>query len=265
GEIDVAFPLIHGTFGEDGTVQGLLELAGVAYAGAGVGASAIGMDKVLMKRCFSQAGLDVVEHIVARASQYRAGEDISRAVEASVGYPAFVKPANGGSSIGISKVRSREDLGKAHCLAFRYDRKVLIEQAMDAREIECAVLGNDDPQPSPLGEVRYTREFYDYEAKYLDPTTELLIPADVPSETAERIQELAVRGYRSIDCAGMGRMDFFLTEDGRVYVDEINTLPGFTPGSMYASLWARAGLGYADLIGRLVELAQERHRERPRG
>ena len=265
-EIDVAFPLIHGTYGEDGTLQGLLELAGVPYVGAGVAASAIGMDKALMKRIFRQADLDVVEHTVVRSTQYRAGADeVRAAVESSVGYPAFVKPANGGSSVGISKIHSREDLASALCLAFRYDRKVLVEQAVEGREIECAVLGNDDPEPSPLGEVRYTREFYDYEAKYLDPNTQLLIPAELPEATARRIQELAVRGYRAIDCAGMGRMDFFLTEDGQVYIDEVNTLPGFTPASMYPRLWQHAGLYYAGLIGRLVELALERHKERVRG
>jgi D-alanine-D-alanine ligase len=265
-EIDVAFPLIHGTFGEDGTLQGLLELAGVAYVGAGVAASAIGMDKALMKRIFRQAELDVVEHIVVRLTQYRAAaEELRGAVESSIGYPAFVKPANGGSSVGISKVRSREDLGPALCLAFRYDRKVLVEQAVEGREVECAVLGNDEPEPSPLGEIRYTREFYDYEAKYLDPGTQLIVPAELPDATARRIQELAVRGYRAIDCAGMGRMDFFLAEDGQVYIDEINTVPGFTPGSMYPRLWQHAGLSYADLIARLVELALERHKERTRG
>ena len=264
-EIDVAFPLIHGTHGEDGTLQGLLELAEVPYVGAGVAASAIGMDKALMKRLFRQAGLAVVEHVVVRSTQYRAGADEVRdAVETSIGYPAFVKPANGGSSVGISKVRSREDLGHALCLAFRYDRKALVERAVEAREIECAVLGNDEPGPSPLGEIRYTREFYDYEAKYLDPNTQLIIPAELPEATAQRIQELAGLGYRAIDCAGMGRMDFFLTEDGEIYIDEINTVPGFTPGSMYPQLWQHAGLSYADLIGRLVELALERYQEGPR-
>jgi D-alanine-D-alanine ligase len=265
-ELDVAFPLIHGTFGEDGTLQGFLELAGVPYVGAGVAASAIGMDKALMKRAFRQAGLDVVDHIVVRATQYRDERaEVEQAIEVSIGYPAFVKPANGGSSVGISKVGSREDVGRAMCLAFHHDRKVLVERAVEGREIECAVLGNDDPRPSPLGEVRYTREFYDYEAKYLDPGTELIVPAELSEETARRIQELAVRGYRAIDCAGMGRMDFFLTEEGRVYIDEINTLPGFTPGSMYPLLWQQAGLSYADLIARLVELALERHKERPHG
>ena len=266
GEIDVAFPLVHGTFGEDGTLQGLLELAGVPYAGAGVAASAIGMDKALMKRIFRQAGLDVVEHITVRATQYRAGADeLQEAVESSVGYPAFVKPANGGSSVGISKVRSREDLGRAFCLAFQYDRKVLVETAVEAREVECAVLGNDDPQASPLGEITYTREFYDYEAKYLDPSTQLIVPAELPEATVQRIQELAIRGYRALDCAGMGRMDFFLTEGDQVYIDEVNTVPGFTPDSMYPLLWRHAGLSYADLIARLVELGLERHKERVRG
>ncbi len=265
-DIDVAFPLIHGTFGEDGTLQGLLELAGVPYVGAGVAASAIGMDKALMKRIFRQAGLDVVEHIVVRSTQYRAeAEEVGRAVDSSIGYPAFVKPANGGSSVGISRVRSREELGAAFCQAFRYDRKVLVEQAAEGREVECAVLGNDEPEASPLGEIRYEREFYDYEAKYLDPGTQLIVPAELPDETVRRIQELAVRGYRAIDCAGMGRMDFFLTEDGRVYIDEVNTIPGFTPGSMYPLLWQQGGLSYGDLIGRLVELGLERHKERTRG
>jgi len=265
-DIDVAFPLIHGTFGEDGTLQGLLELAGVPYIGAGVAASAIGMDKALMKRMFRQAGLDVVDHIVVRSTQYRSeADEVAAAIETSIGYPAFIKPANGGSSVGISKVRSKEDLPHAFCAAFQYDRKVLVEQAVEAREVECAVLGNDDPQPSPLGEVTYTREFYDYEAKYFDPNTKLVIPAELPQDTVQHIQDLAVRGYRAIDCSGMGRMDFFLTRDGDVYIDEVNTVPGFTPGSMYPALWQHGGLSYGDLIGRLVELALERHRERRRG
>lgn len=265
-EIDAAFPLIHGTFGEDGTLQGFLELAGVPYAGAGVAASAIGMDKGLMKRLLRQAGLDVVDFIVVRSTQYQNEQrEIVDAIETSIGYPAFVKPANGGSSVGVSKVHSREDIGKAMCTAFHYDRKVLVERGVTAREVECAVLGNDDPQPSPIGEVHYTREFYDYDAKYLDPNTELVIPAEIPDETSHRIQELAVRGYRALDCAGMGRMDFFLTDDGEIYLDEINTLPGFAPTSMYPRLWQQAGLSYPDLIARLVELGIERHQEQKRG
>jgi D-alanine-D-alanine ligase len=265
-EIDVAFPLIHGTFGEDGTLQGLLELAGVAYTGAGVAASAIGMDKALMKRIFRQAGLEVLDHMVLRFSQYKQqARELEEAIETSIGFPAFVKPANGGSSVGISKVNSREDLPRALALGFGHDRKVLVEKGVVAREIECAVLGNDDPEASPLGEVTYKREFYDYEAKYLDPDTQLIVPADLPFETERRICALAVRGYRAIDCAGMGRMDFFLTEDGSVYIDEVNTLPGFTPGSMYPRLWQQAGLDYGGLIARLVDLAFERHKERAHG
>jgi D-alanine-D-alanine ligase len=265
-EIDAAFPLIHGTFGEDGTLQGFLELAGVPYAGAGVAASAIGMDKGLMKRLLRQAGIDVVDFILVRASQYQRDQrEVVEAIAESIGYPAFVKPANGGSSVGVSKVHSREDIGKAMCTAFQHDRKVLVERAVTAREVECAVLGNDDPQPSPIGEVSYTREFYDYEAKYLDPETKLIIPAKLDGETARQIQELAVRGYRALDCAGMGRMDFFLTDDGDIYLDEINTLPGFAPTSMYPMLWQQAGLSYADLISRLVELGIERHQEQQRG
>jgi D-alanine-D-alanine ligase len=266
-ECDVAFPLIHGTMGEDGTLQGLLELADIPYVGAGVAASAIGMDKAVMKLVFQQAGLEVADHIVVRSSHYQdEREGVWEAVVAQIGFPAFIKPANGGSSLGISKVRSREDLGQAFCVAFKHDRKVLVERAIEgAREVECAVLGNDDPEPSPLGEISYTREFYDFEAKYLDPNTRLIIPADVPSETGKRIQELAVRGYRAMDCAGMGRMDFFLTKDGQVYIEEINTVPGFTPGSMYPRLWEHAGLSYSALIERLVDLALQRHAERRRG
>jgi D-alanine-D-alanine ligase len=265
--VDVAFPLIHGTMGEDGTLQGLLELGGIPYVGAGVAASAIGMDKAVMKLVFQQAGLDVAEHIVVRSLHYRdEREGVSEAVASKIGFPAFVKPANGGSSLGISKARSREDLSHAFCVAFKHDRKVLVEQAIEgAREVECAVLGNDDPEPSPLGEISFTREFYDFEAKYLDPDTKLIIPADLPRDTERRIQDQAVRGYRAMDCSGMGRMDFFLTEDGRVLVEEINTVPGFTPGSMYPQLWRHAGLSYAGLIERLVELALNRHQERRRG
>ena len=265
-QLDAAFPLIHGTFGEDGTLQGFLELAGVPYAGAGVAASAIGMDKALMKRLLRQAGLDVVDFLVIRATQYhREPRPIIEAIEESIGYPAFVKPANGGSSVGVSKVRSREEIGSALCTAFQFDRKVLVEHAVTAREVECAVLGNDDPQPSPIGEVTYAGEFYDYDAKYLDPETKLLIPAKLTAEIASQIQDLAVRGYRALDCSGMGRLDFFLTDEGDIYLDEINTLPGFAPTSMYPRLWQEAGLSYSHLIGRLVELGIERHREQRRG
>jgi D-alanine-D-alanine ligase len=263
-QVDVAFPLIHGPYGEDGTLQGLLEMADVAYVGAGVAASAIGLDKALMKALFAQAGLPVVEHQVVLASRWREEpREVTQELE-SLGYPLFVKPANGGSSVGISKVRSREDLGEAIELALRFDRKLVVERALKPREIECAVLGNDEPEASPLGEIVHTREYYDYEAKYLDPSTQLITPAELPAQTAAGIRDMALRAYQAIDCAGMARVDFFLLPDGQVIVDEVNTIPGFTPISMFPRLWQLAGLSYPQLISRLVDLALERHRERRR-
>jgi len=258
--LDVAFPLIHGVNGEDGTLQGLLELAGVPYVGAGVPASAVGMDKSLQKPLFRQAGLPVAEFcVVSRARWEREPSAVSRDVEA-LGFPCFVKPANGGSSLGITKVRSREDLAGAFVEAFRFDRKLLVEESVSGREIECAVLGNDEPEASPLGEILPRREFYDYAAKYLEDTTDLVAPADIPPETAERIQKMALAAYRAVDCAGMARVDFFLTPSGPV-VNEINTIPGFTSISMYPRLWQLAGLTYTALISRLVDLALERFAE----
>jgi len=265
GQVDVIFPLIHGPYGEDGTLQGLLEMADVPYVGAGVAASAVGLDKALMKALFAQAGLPVPDYRAVLGSRWESEQQkVTRELEAAMPYPWFVKPANGGSSVGISKVRSREDLAGAIELALRYDRKLVIERAVQGREIECAVLGNDDPQTSPLGEIVYQREFYDYEAKYLDPNTQLIAPAQVPAETAARIQRMAVQGYRAIDCAGMGRVDSFLLPDGTVYLDEINTIPGFTPISMFPRLWQLGGLTYSQLISRLVDLALERHEEKRR-
>jgi D-alanine-D-alanine ligase len=264
--VDVVFPLIHGTNGEDGTLQGLLELVGVPYVGAGVAASALGMDKALQKTFFRHHDFPVVNDVEVRASQWRDDpQGIIRAAEATIGYPAFVKPANAGSSIGISKALSREDLDAAIAQAFRYDRKVLVEEAIDGREVEVAVLGNDEPEASPVGEITYDAEFYDYHAKYEDPRTVLHIPADIPESTAERLRETAIEAYKSIDCAGLARVDFFLTPDGRFYLNEVNTIPGFTPMSMYPKLWEFAGVSYRDLIGRLIELALERHSEKPRG
>ena len=261
--VDVVFPLIHGPYGEDGTLQGLLEMADVPYVGAGVAASAVGLDKALMKAVFAQAGLPVPPCCVVLGSRWETDEStVSLEMEAVMPYPWFVKPANGGSSVGITKVRSREDLPEAVQLALRYDRKLVVEQAVNGREVECAVLGNDDPQTSPLGEIVYQREFYDYEAKYLDPNTRLIAPAEVPAETAARIQAMAVQAYGAIDCAGMSRVDFFLLPDGSVYLDEINTVPGFTPISMFPRLWQLAGLSYTQLISRLVDLALERHEEK---
>ncbi len=264
--VDVVFPLIHGTNGEDGTLQGLLELVGVPYVGAGVAASALGMDKALQKTFFRHHDFPVVNDVEVRASQWRDDpQGIIRAAEATIGYPSFVKPANAGSSIGISKARSREDLDAAIAEAFRYDRKVLVEQAIDGREVEVAVLGNDKPEASPVGEITYDAEFYDYHAKYEDPRTVLHIPADIPESTAERLRETAIEAYKSIDCAGLARVDFFLTPSGQFFLNEVNTIPGFTPMSMYPKLWEYAGLSYRDLIGRLLDLALERHSEKPRG
>jgi D-alanine-D-alanine ligase len=189
---------------------------------------------------------------------------VVRQIESELGYPCFVKPANGGSSIGTAKVRSREDLADSLAEAFRYDRKALVEQAIEGRHIECSVLGNDDPQASPLGEIAFSHDFYDYVAKYEDPRTRLIIPAELPPEVSERLRAMAIVVFKAIDCAGMGRVDFFLTHDGQAYVNEINTIPGFTPMSMYPKLWEAAGLSYSDLITCLIELGLERHQEKQR-
>ena len=264
-QVDVVFPLVHGTYGEDGSLQGLLEMAGIPYVGAGVTASALGMDKSLQQMVFRQAGLPIPDSLTVTWRQWKEeATAVARQVEATLEYPCFVKPANSGSSIGTSKARSREDLADSLAEAFRHDRKALVEQAIEGRQIECSVLGNDDPQASPLGEIVFVREFYDYVAKYDDPNTRLIIPADLPSPLAEKMQILAIAAFKAIDCAGMGRVDFFLTQDGQPYVNEINTIPGFTPMSMYPKLWEAAGLSYHDLITRLVELALERHQEKQR-
>jgi D-alanine-D-alanine ligase len=264
--VDIVFPLIHGTNGEDGTLQGLLEMAGVPYVGAGVAASALGMDKALQKTFFRHHGFPVVDDVEIKASDWTRNRDsVLRAAEATIGYPAFVKPANGGSSVGTSKARSREDLETAVEEAFRYDRKILVEKAIEGREIEVAVLGNDEPEASPAGEITYETEFYDYRAKYDDPATGLHIPADIPEALSDRLRETAVAAYKTIDCAGLARVDFFLKSDGSFFLNEVNTIPGFTPTSMYPKLWANAGLSYSDLISRLIELGLERYQEKPRG
>jgi len=263
--VDVVFPLIHGANGEDGTLQGLLELVGVPYVGAGVAASALGMDKALQKTFFRHHNFPVADDVQLLASQWRADpRGALAAAEAVIGYPAFVKPANSGSSIGTSRARSREDLEGAIAEAFRFDRKVLVERAIDGREVEVAVLGNDDPEASPVGEITYSAEFYDYHAKYEDNTTQLHIPADIPEAAAQRARELAIAAYKAIDCAGLARIDFFYTRDGALVLNEVNTIPGFTPMSMYPRLWEHAGLSYRDLITRLIELALERHSEKRR-
>lgn len=264
-QIDVAFPLIHGPTGEDGTLQGLLELAQVPYTGAGVAASAVGLDKAMMKALLRDAGLPVVDYLVITQSRWAADSAaVTRDIEEALSYPCFVKPANGGSSVGITKAGSRAALADGMAAAFHYDRKVVVEKGVVCREIECAVLGNEDPEASPLGEIVHKSDFYDYAAKYLDPSTTLVIPAQLPEEAASRIRRLAVGAYRAIDCAGMARVDFFLTPAGEVFADELNTVPGFTPGSMYPRLCQAAGVSYSELISRLVDLGLERFTERER-
>jgi len=265
-QVDVIFPVLHGTFGEDGTIQGLLELADVPYVGAGVLASSTGMDKDVMKRLFRDAGLPVVPwELVLRADWENDPAAVRRRIEKRLRYPFFVKPANLGSSVGITKVHEAGELAAGMDWAAQYDRKILVEKAVEAREIECAVLGNDNPEASLPGEIIPVNEFYDYEAKYIKEGSELLIPARLSPRQVKRVQELAVRAFKAIDCAGMGRVDFLLDrKSGRIFVMEINTIPGFTPISMYPKLWEASGLPYAKLLDRLIELALERHRDKLR-
>jgi D-alanine-D-alanine ligase len=265
-QIDVIFPVLHGTFGEDGTVQGLLELAGIPYVGAGVMASATGMDKDVMKRLFRDAGLPVVRWVLVLRSEWESEPaGVRKLIEKKIGYPLFVKPANLGSSLGISKVRTARQLSAAFDLAARYDRKILVECAVDAREIECAVLGNDNPQASVPGEIIPVNEFYDYEAKYLKEGSNIIIPARLTHRQTKRVREYSVRAFQAIDCAGMARVDFLLDrKTSKVFINEINTIPGFTPISMYPKMWEATGVPYAQLLDRLIELALERHREKLR-
>lgn len=262
----VAFPLVHGTYGEDGTLQGFLEIAGIPYAGCGVAASAIGMDKALMKAIFNESGIRVTRYLVIRSWEYTLAQNLSmQLIEESIGYPCFVKPANGGSSVGITRADSREDISGAIELALRYDDKVVIEQPVRGREVECSVLGNEDPRASIVGEIEPDRAFYDYESKYSESsTTGLHIPARIDPATASRVQELAIRMYKVMGCEGYARVDFFATDDGDVVANEINTIPGFTNISMYPKLWQASGLGYTDLLTRILELAFERHERRAR-
>jgi D-alanine-D-alanine ligase len=262
--IDVVFPVLHGTFGEDGTIQGLLELANLPYVGAGVLASAVGMDKDVMKRLFREAGLPVVPWLtVLRGEWQNRPGAVRKRIETELSYPVFVKPVNLGSSVGISKVHRRSELAGAMNLAGQYDRKILIEKGLDAREIECSVLGNDSPQASVAGEVVPVNEFYDYEAKYLKEGSELIIPARLTARQHKLVQEIAVRAFQALDCAGMGRVDFLLDRrSGKVYLNEINTIPGFTSISMYPKLWEASGVPYPELLDRLIALALERHQEK---
>ena len=265
--VDVVFPLLHGTYGEDGTVQGLLELANVPYVGSGVLGSAAGMDKDVMKTLFAAAGLPVAPHLLVRRHEWEQRPATVRdRVLQTLPLPVFVKPANLGSSVGISKVSDAAGLSNALDLACRYDRRVLVEQGLDCREFECSVLGNDDPQASVIGEIIPSREFYDYQAKYSDDeSSELRIPADIDAALADDLRAMAVTAFQAVDAAGLARVDFFFeTSTGKPYVNEINTLPGFTTISMYPKLWAAGGLSYAHLIDNLVRLAIERHQDRQR-
>ncbi|HEY75841.1 MAG TPA: D-alanine--D-alanine ligase [Thermoflexia bacterium] len=269
-ELDVVFPVLHGPYGEDGTVQGLLDLAGVPYVGAGVTGSALGMDKAIFKRVMQAHGLPVVDYLLVMRREWEADpEGVMDRIEERLGYPVFTKPANLGSSVGVSKCRDREGLARGLADAAQYDRKLLVEAAVpQAREIEVSVLGNDEPIASVPGEIVPSREFYSYAAKYLDEgdrASELIIPAPLSPEVTERVRELAVRAYVAIDCAGMARADFLLSrETGELYVNELNTIPGFTAISMYPKLWEASGIPYPELIDRLIELALERHADRMR-
>ena len=264
--VDLIFPVLHGTFGEDGTVQGLLELAGLPYVGAGVLASAAGMDKEVMKRLFRDHGLPLVPWLVFLRSEIRARpRRVAAAVEKKFRYPVFVKPTNLGSSVGITKVHRRGELRSALGLAVQFDRKVLVERGVNARELECSVLGNDVPEASVPGEIVPVNEFYDYAAKYLDEGSKLVIPAKISPAQTRRVRELAVAAFRAVDCAGMARVDFLLERQSeKIYVNEINTIPGFTSISMFPQLWEASGVPYRKLIDRLIELALERHQEKQR-
>src|SRR5712675_70604 len=268
--VDVIFPVLHGTFGEDGTIQGLLELADIAYVGAGVLGSSAGMDKDVMKSLFRAAGIPIVKHVtILRSAWEKEPGKVQKVVESKLRYPVFVKPANLGSSVGISKAHNRKELGPAIEEAARFDRKIVIEQGVGgkknkAREIECSVLGNDEPTASVPGEIVPGKEFYDYTAKYVDEGSQLIIPAKLSKAETKKVQDLAVAAFQAVDCSGLARVDFLMEPgDGKkarkIYLNEINTMPGFTSISMYPKLWAASGLAYPDLIHRLIQFGLERH------
>ncbi|USG63869.1 D-alanine--D-alanine ligase [Brevibacillus ruminantium] len=265
-EIDVIFPVVHGPNGEDGTIQGLLELANLPYVGAGVMASAVGMDKWMMKNVFAQAGLPQVKFIgVLRSEWEKKQEETIGRIEQQLGYPCFVKPANMGSSVGVSKAKDRDQLIEAMSLAAKFDRRLIIEEFVQARELEIGVLGNEELITSVVGEVIAAKEFYDYEAKYKGAGTELQIPAEVPAHVAVQMEEMAKTAFRELDGSGLSRVDFFWDEaNDKLYINEVNTMPGFTPYSMYPMLFQASGIGYSDLIDRLVKLGLERHADKQR-
>ena len=273
--VDVIFPVLHGTFGEDGTIQGLLELADIPYVGAGVLGSAAGMDKDIMKSLFIAAGILIVKHVtILRSAWEQEPKKVQKLVESKLRYPVFVKPANLGSSVGISKAHNRKELGPAIEEAAKFDRKIVIEQGVGgkkkkAREIECSVLGNDDPVASIPGEIVPSKEFYDYTAKYLDEGSALIIPAKLTKAETKRVQEMAIAAFKAVDCSGLARVDFLMEpgsgkKGGKIYLNEINTMPGFTAISMYPKLWAASGLSYPNLIDRLIQLGIERHSDKKR-
>jgi D-alanine-D-alanine ligase len=265
-KLDVVFPVIHGTFGEDGTIQGLLELAGVPFVGAGVLGSAIGMDKDVAKKLLQFAGIPVVPWIaVLRADWERNPKDVLKAIEKKFKYPLFIKPATLGSSVGMTKVHSRVELGPALELAAEFAMKIMVERAVNAREIEVSVLGNHDPQASVPGEIVPHREFYDYTAKYLEDGTQLLIPAKLTKSQEKKIQDMAVSAFRALELSGMARVDFFLEKrGGKIFLNEVNTIPGFTSISMYPKLWEAKGIPFRQLISKLIDLALEQHAEKAR-
>ncbi|MFD0590019.1 D-alanine--D-alanine ligase [Paenibacillus sp. GCM10027627] len=266
GSVDVMFPLLHGTFGEDGTIQGLFEMANIPYVGAGVLASAVGMDKIMMKKVFAQEGLpQCIFRYFNRTQWEKDSSFFIMECEVSLGYPCFVKPANLGSSVGVSKARNREELIEAVNYALRFDRKVIVEEFVDAREIEVSVLGNDEAKASVVGEIAPSNEFYDYKAKYIDGKSTMMIPAQLPDGISDSVREMAVRAFQAIDGSGLARADFFLRkEDNQLFINEVNTLPGFTPFSMYPLMWKETGLPYKELLKTLIELALDRHKDKQR-
>jgi D-alanine-D-alanine ligase len=261
--VDVWFPILHGPNGEDGTVQGLLKLMQVPFVGSGVLGSALGMDKIAMKTAFAQAGLPQVKYVAVNRSQIWSNPcvfpKLCDRIEATVGYPCFVKPANLGSSVGISKVRSRSELETALDNAASYDRRIVVEAGVVARELECAVLGNDEPKASVVGEITYQSDFYDYETKYSAGMADIVIPAAVPEAITSQIQQMSLEAFAAVDAAGLARVDFFYTERGEVLINEINTIPGFTATSMYPMMWEKSGIPFPELIDRLIQLALERN------
>lgn len=254
-KVEVVFPVLHGPFGEDGSMQGLLKLSGVPFVGAGVLGSAVGMDKDIMKKLLKNSGLPIGKFITLKKTD----EINFNKIKKELGLPLFIKPANMGSSVGVNKANNEKEFDRAIALAFQYDHKIIIEEFIDGREIECAVLGNEYPMASVLGEIIANQEFYSYDAKYIDDGYEIQIPAKIDSKTTKKIQELAIKVFQTLSCEGLGRVDFFLKKNGGVVVNEINTIPGFTNISMYPKLWEASGLPQTKLLDRLIDLAIERH------